>query len=89
MCIGIAITTRFHRRITPCRQFINQRRKGEVVPAFDGADTHGPLIDEVIKYQTDHGNFAQPPAIAAVTSDDVPPATPTKRRNSRAREPKQ
>ena len=53
------------------------------------ADTHSRLIDEVIKYQADHGNFAQPPALAAVTSDDQPPATPTKRRSSRTREPKQ
>ena len=53
------------------------------------ADTHGPLIDEVIKYQADHGNFAKPPAIAAVTSDDESPTAPTKRRSSRTREPKQ
>ena len=56
---------------------------------LDHADTHSQLIDEVIKYQTDHGNFAKPPAIAAVASDDEPPPTPTKRRSSRTREPKQ
>ncbi|GAB1689171.1 hypothetical protein [Krasilnikovia sp. M28-CT-15] len=56
---------------------------------LDHADTHGPLIDEVIRYQTDHGNFAKPPAIAAVTSDAEPPAAPAKLRSSRTREPKQ
>jgi hypothetical protein len=55
---------------------------------LDHADTHSRLIDEVIKYQVDHGNFAKPPAIAAVTSDDKPPTAPTKRRSSRTREPK-
>jgi hypothetical protein len=53
------------------------------------ADTHGPLIDEVTKYQAEHGNFTKPPAVAAVTSDDKPPTAPTKRRSSRTREPEQ
>jgi DNA-binding transcriptional regulator YhcF (GntR family) len=81
-----AITIRYHQARTL------DEKNTALQDLLDHADTHGPLIDEVIKYQADHGNFAKPPTIAAVTSDNEPPATPTKRRSSRSsrtREPKQ
>ena len=45
------------------------------------------LIDEVIKYQADHGNFAQPPRHAPNSADD-PPTPPAKRTRSRSAKPK-
>ncbi len=79
-----AITIRYHQART-----LDEKKNAALQDLLGHADTHGSLIDEVIKYQADHGNFAKPPAIAAVTSDDKPPAAPTKRRSSRTREPKQ
>ncbi|GIM90707.1 hypothetical protein Ato02nite_025000 [Paractinoplanes toevensis] len=78
-----AITIRYHQARTL------DEKNAALQDLLDHADTHGPLIDEVIKYQADHGNFAKPPTIAAVTSDDEPPAAPIKRRSSRTREPQQ
>jgi hypothetical protein len=78
-----AITIRYHQARTL------DQKNAALQDLLGHADTHSRLIDEVIKYQADHGNFAQPPAIAAVTSDDKPPAAPTKRRSTRTREPKQ
>ncbi|HET6482780.1 MAG TPA: GntR family transcriptional regulator [Actinoplanes sp.] len=78
-----AITIRYHQARTL------DEKNAALQDLLGHTDTHSQLIDEVIKYQADHGNFAKPPAIAAVTSDDKPPATPTKRRSSRTREPKQ
>ncbi|WP_229070827.1 GntR family transcriptional regulator [Actinoplanes sp. DH11] len=44
------------------------------------ADTHGRLIDDVIKYHADHGNYAKPPAHMirddAPGAQDEPPAKP-------------
>ncbi|GLY96783.1 GntR family transcriptional regulator [Actinoplanes sp. NBRC 103695] len=72
-----AITIRYHQA-----RAIDE--KNAALRDFLGhADTHSQLTDEVIKYQTDHGNFAKPSAVATVTSDDEPPAAPTKRRSSR------
>jgi hypothetical protein len=48
------------------------------------ADTNAHLIDEVIKYQADHGNFAQPPATAAAGGDPEPPTPRTKRATRRS-----
>jgi hypothetical protein len=76
-----AITIRYHQARTL------DEKNTALQDLLGHADTHSRLIDEVIKYQADHGNFAKPPAIAAVTGDDKPPATPTKRRSSRTREP--
>jgi DNA-binding transcriptional regulator YhcF (GntR family) len=78
-----AITVRYHNARTL------DEKNAALQDLLGHADTHGRLIDEVIKYQADHGNFAQPPATAAAASDDEPPTAPTKRRSSRAREPKQ
>jgi DNA-binding transcriptional regulator YhcF (GntR family) len=78
-----AITIRYHNARTL------DEKNAALQDLLGHADTHGRLIDEVIKYQADHGNFAQPPAIAAAANDDEPPATPTKRLSSRAREPRQ
>lgn len=78
-----AITIRYHQART------GDEKNAALQDLLGHADAHSRLIDEVIKYQADHGNFAKPPAIAAVTSDDKPPAAPTKRRSSRTREPKQ
>ena len=78
-----AITIRYHQARTI------DEKNAALQDLLGHADTHGPLIDEVIKYQADHGNFAKPPTIAAATSDDQPPTAPTKRRSNRTREPKQ
>jgi len=78
-----AITIRYHRARSLDEKY------AALQDLLGHADTHSQLIDEVIKYPADHGNFAKPPAIAAVASDDEPPATPAKRRSSRTREPKQ
>jgi hypothetical protein len=78
-----AITIRYHQARTL------DEKNTALQDLLNHADTHSQLIDEVIKYQTDHGNFAKPPAIAAATSDDEPPTTPTEHRSSRTRKPKQ
>jgi DNA-binding transcriptional regulator YhcF (GntR family) len=78
-----AITIRYHQARTI------DEKNAALQDLLSHADTHSRLIDEVIKYQTDHGNFAKPLAIAVAASDDQPPAAPTKRRSSRTRAPKQ
>lgn len=78
-----AITIRYHQARTL------DEKNTALQNLLDHADTHSTLIDEVIKYQADHGNFAKPPTVAAATSDDQPPTAPTKRRSNRTREPKQ
>ena len=59
-----AITIRYHQARTI------DEKNAALQDLLGHADTHSHLIDEVIKYQADHGNFAKPPAIAAVTNDD-------------------
>ncbi|WP_093402049.1 GntR family transcriptional regulator [Micromonospora sediminimaris] len=78
-----AITIRYHQARTAAD------KNTALQDLLDHADTHSQLIDEVIKYQADHGNFAKPPAIAAAASDNDPPTAPTKCRSSHTREPKQ
>jgi len=78
-----AITIRYHQARTI------DEKNAALQDLLGHADTHGALIDEVIEYQADRGNFAKPPAIAAVTSDDDPPAAPAMRRSSCTPEPKQ
>jgi DNA-binding transcriptional regulator YhcF (GntR family) len=72
-----AITIRYHRART------TDDRNTALHDLLRHADTNTHLIDEVIKYQADHGNFAQPPAIAAAGDDPEPP-TPAKRATRRS-----
>ncbi|MEV6595573.1 hypothetical protein AB0M36_01765 [Actinoplanes sp. NPDC051346] len=56
-------------------------------------DAHGQLIDDVIKYHTDHGNYAKPPAHmlrddAPDTAEDAPTTEPPNpKRTRRPRKP--
>lgn len=76
-----AITARYHRARTTAD------RNAALHELLRHADTNTHLIDEVIKYQADHGNFAQPPDSASASTDD-PPTTPAKRTRSRPAKPK-
>lgn len=76
-----AITARYHRARTTAD------RNAALHDLLRHADTNTHLIDEVIKYQADHGNFAQPPDSASASTDD-PPTTPAKRTRSRPAKPK-
>ena len=49
------------------------------------AETHNTLIDEVIAYHAERGNFAQQPEWLKRSSDDTPAAKPAKRAPRRAR----
>jgi len=49
------------------------------------AETHNTLIDQVIAYHAERGNFAQQPEWLKRPSDDTPAAKPAKRAPRRAR----
>ncbi|WP_203720662.1 transposase family protein [Paractinoplanes brasiliensis] len=82
-----AITRRFHAARTP------DDRNAALNDLVQQADTHGQLIDDVIKYHADHGNYATPPA--HMLRDDVPDTAedeptskpPTAKRTRRPRKP--
>jgi hypothetical protein len=78
-----AITIRYHHARTP------DDKNAALHELLTHADTNNDLIDEVIKYQADRGDFAQQPEhLRRPSNDEVPP--PSKRpRNSRQRTPKQ
>jgi hypothetical protein len=68
------ITIRFHQART------SEDRDAALNDLITHADTHRRLIDEVIKYQADHGNLAKPPrGFGPGDNSPAPPAKATKR----------
>jgi hypothetical protein len=62
-----AITRRFHAARTP------DDRNAALNDLVQHADAHGKLIDDVIRYHADHGNYAKQPT--HLIRDDVSTAT--------------
>ncbi len=65
------ITIRYHQART------HEDRDAALQDLIAHADHHRRLIDEVVKYQADHGNFAKPPR--GFGPGDDAPAAPAKR----------
>lgn len=79
-----AITIRYHHART------TDDKNAALHDLLRHADTNNDLIDDVIKYQADRGNFAQQPEQLRRPSSDHQAPPPAKRpRSSRNRAPKQ
>ncbi|MFJ6198694.1 GntR family transcriptional regulator, partial [Micromonospora sp. NPDC092111] len=79
-----AITMRYHRARTA------DDKNAALHDLLRHTDTNSDLINEVIKYQADRGNFAQQPEHLRRPSNDEHAPPPDKRpRSSRNRAPKQ